>query len=118
MKQNRLAFITTSKIESPSLQIVKSISNNMNSSINENGATEPARVLLERLFAQTLKLEEQMSRGSRLPEDVQPVVNLEILESDLLALLKALKKKEEELQDAERNVFLEHSRLNQAKGEL
>lgn len=118
MKQNRLAFITTSKIESPSLQIVKSISNNMNSSINENGATEPARVLLERLFAQTLKLEEQMSRSSRLPEDVQPVVNLEILESDLLALLKALKKKEEELQDAERNVFLEHSRLNQAKEEL
>lgn len=118
MKQNRLAFITTSKIESPSLQIVKSISNNMNSSINENGATEPARVLLERLFAQTLKLEEQMSRSSRLPEDVQPVVNLEILESDLLALLKALKKKEEELQDAEINVFLEHSRLNQAKEEL
>lgn len=118
MKQNRLAFITTSKIESPSLQILKSISNNMNSSINENGATEPARVLLERLFAQTLKLEEQMSRSSRLPEDVQPVVNLEILESDLLALLKALKKKEEELQDAERNVFLEHSRLNQAKEEL
>ncbi|KAL9400357.1 hypothetical protein Peur_009318 [Populus x canadensis] len=118
LKQNRLAFITTSKIESPSLQILKSISNNMNSSINENGATEPARVLLERLFAQTLKLEEQMSRSSRLPEDVQPVVNLEILESDLLALLKALKKKEEELQDAERNVFLEHSRLNQAKEEL
>ena len=118
MKQNRLAFIATSKIESPSLQIVRSISNNMNSSINENGATEPARVLLERLFAQTLKLEEQMSRGSRLPEDVQPVVNLEILESDLLALLKALKKKEEELQDAERNVFLEHSRLNQAKEKL
>ncbi|KAJ6382992.1 hypothetical protein OIU77_031425 [Salix suchowensis] len=118
LKQNRVAFLTTSNIESPSLQIVKSISNNMNSSINENGATEPARVLLERLFAQTLKLEEQMSRDSRLPEDVQPVVNLEILESDLLALLKALNKKEDELQDAGRNVFMEHSRLNQAKEEL
>uniref|UniRef100_A0A6N2KX83 Uncharacterized protein n=1 Tax=Salix viminalis TaxID=40686 RepID=A0A6N2KX83_SALVM len=65
----------------------------------------------------THKLEEQMSRDSCLPVDVQPVLNLEILESDLLALVKASKQKEEELQYAERNVFLEDRRLNQAKEE-
>ncbi|KAB5513904.1 hypothetical protein DKX38_027810 [Salix brachista] len=87
-QQNRLDILATAKTESPSLQIVKS----------------------------TQKLEEQMSRDSCLPVDVQPVLNLEILESDLLALVKALKQKEE-LQYAERNVFLEDSRLNQAKEE-
>jgi len=117
-KQEKLAFMKTSKRRGCSLKVIRSALNNRKLSINDNGATEPAKVLLERLFAQTQKLEEQMSRDSHLSEDVQLGLNLETLESDLLAALASLNKKEEDLQDAERMVLLEHSELNRAKEEL
>ncbi|KAK6912580.1 hypothetical protein RJ641_022181 [Dillenia turbinata] len=98
--------------------VVKSVLGNRKTGINDNGATEPARVLLERLFAQTQKLEEQISKDSRLPQDDQLGFSLENLESDLEAALAVLKKKEEDLRDAERIVLLEHTDLNQAREEL
>jgi hypothetical protein len=117
-KQNKVACTTSAKRKGSSLRISKSVLNNRKSSVSGNGATEPARILLERLFAQTQKLEEQMSRNSRHPQDVQLGFNLETLECDLHAALAALKKKEEDLQDAERLVFLEHLELNRTKEEL
>uniref|UniRef100_A0A2P2L661 Protein kinase n=1 Tax=Rhizophora mucronata TaxID=61149 RepID=A0A2P2L661_RHIMU len=118
LKLNRLAFMPTSKPKSPPVLIVKSVLNGKESSINGNGVGETARILLERLFAQTQKLEEQMSRDSQFSGDVCLGLNLEVLESDLLAVLEALKKKEEDLQDAEQKVSLEHSELSCAKQEL
>ncbi|KAB2637660.1 autophagy-related protein 23-like [Pyrus ussuriensis x Pyrus communis] len=106
---NKMAFRATAKRKGSSLRVVSLVLNNRKLSISDNGASEPARILLERLFAQTQKLEERMSRNSRHPQDVQLGLNLEILESDLHAALAALKN-EEDLQDAERKVFFEHSR--------
>ncbi|XXG52319.1 hypothetical protein AAC387_Pa03g0689 [Persea americana] len=83
---------------------------------NGNGATEPARILLERLFAQTQKLEEQMSKDPSLSEDVS--INLESLELDLQNALTTLRKKEEDLQNAEMAVLLEYAELDRAKRDL
>ncbi|KAK4388648.1 PX domain-containing protein EREL1 [Sesamum angolense] len=88
------------------------------SSISDNGATEPTRVLLERLFAQTQKLEEQIGRDPRSSHAAELGVNLGKLESDLHAALAALKKKEEDLQDAERKVLSEYNEINRARKDL
>lgn len=96
---------------------MKSVLNNGNSRISDNGAAEPGRILLERLFAQTHKLEE-MSKASRMPQDVQLDLNFEVLESDLHAALASLKKKEEDLEEAERKLVLEQSELNRATEDL
>ncbi|KAK9280138.1 hypothetical protein L1049_013825 [Liquidambar formosana] len=117
-KQRKSSIMTNPKRRGHSLRIIKLVLDNRKSSLNDNGATEPARVLLERLFAQTQKLEERINRDSHLPQDVLLGFNLEILESDLQAALAALKKKEEDLQDAERVVLLEHTELNRAKEAL
>ncbi|XP_065849403.1 MAR-binding filament-like protein 1 [Euphorbia lathyris] len=116
-KLNRVAFTSTKKSRS-SVQIVKSVLNGSSSSISDNGATEPARILLERLFAQKHKLEQQISRDSHFARDVESGFNLGVLESDLLAVLQALKKKEADLQDAEKQVLSEHSDLHRTKEEL
>uniref|UniRef100_A0A6I9QC29 Myosin-11 n=2 Tax=Elaeis guineensis var. tenera TaxID=51953 RepID=A0A6I9QC29_ELAGV len=84
----------------------------------DNGATEPARVLLERLFTKTQKLEEMVNRDSSLSDDAELNMNLEILESDLQAALSVLRKKEEDLQDAERRVLVEQTKLNLTKQDL
>ncbi|XWS26212.1 hypothetical protein CRYUN_Cryun26dG0011900 [Craigia yunnanensis] len=117
-KQKTLPFLTVTKRKGHSLLIVKSILNNSKSSINDNGATEPARIILERLFEQTQKLEQGISRDGQQLKDFHRVFNLESLESDLQAALTALKQKEDDLQDAERTVVLEQSQLSHAKDEL
>ncbi|CAN6584315.1 unnamed protein product [Malus baccata var. baccata] len=61
---NKVAFGPTAKRKGSSLRVVRSVLNNRKLSISDNAASEPARILLERLFAQTQKLEEQMN-GSR-----------------------------------------------------
>lgn len=99
------------------IQIITSVIGNR-SSINANGASESARPLLERLFEQTQKLEEQMIGNSHLADDVGSVFDLTTLESDLLAALEALKKKEEDLYEAENAVLLELAELNRAKEEF
>ncbi|KAF7817257.1 coiled-coil domain-containing protein 18 [Senna tora] len=100
------------------LKTIKSVLNDKRSGINDYEAAESARILLERLFEQTQKLEEQMTGEFRFGQDVQIGLNLQVLESDLQAALTALKKKEENLQEAERTVLLENSKLNHTKEEL
>ncbi|KAJ7958787.1 Myosin heavy chain-related protein [Quillaja saponaria] len=117
-KHKRIACVPIAKGKIHSLKSIKSVLNNKKSSINDNGAAEPARILLERLFEQTQKLEEQMTRESHLPQDVQLGLNLQVLEADLQAALVSLNKKEDDLQEAERMVLLEHSKMNHAKEEL
>ncbi|XP_058112123.1 uncharacterized protein LOC131255432 [Magnolia sinica] len=110
-KHRVLAIPMAQNRKRPARLIIRSLlESNIGSS--GNGAGEPTRVLLEKLFVQTQKLEEQMSNGSHLPEGVS--INLEVLESDLKGALAALRKKEEDLQDAERMV----TELNQAKRDL
>ncbi|KAK2991911.1 hypothetical protein RJ640_014107 [Escallonia rubra] len=116
--QKRLALKKSCKRKNHSVWMVKSVLHNSTSSFNENGATEPARILLERLFTQTQKLEEQIGRELRIPQDVEPGWNLGNLESDLQAALTALNKKEEDLQEAESKLFLEYIELNHAKEDL
>lgn len=112
-------YVTSGKRRVRSLGLVRAaLQDGKQSGVNGSGSSEPARILLERLFAQTQKLEERMSRDSGVGKDVQFGYNLEILESDLQAVLAALKKKEEDLADVERRVCLEHSELNRAKEEL
>ncbi|XP_057468564.1 uncharacterized protein LOC130757749 [Actinidia eriantha] len=111
-------FIKVAKRKSHPLWIIKSVLGNGKSNVHGNGGTEPARILLERLFAHAQKLEEQMGRDSRLPRDAPPGLDLGMLESDLQAALDALKKKEEHLQDAERKILSEHAELNQAREKL
>ncbi|KAA8525482.1 hypothetical protein F0562_007337 [Nyssa sinensis] len=117
-EQKRFSLMIAPKRKGHSSWIIKSVLQKRNSSVDDNGPTEPAMVLLERLFAKTQKLEEQMCSDSHLPQDAQSVLDLGILESDLLAALEALKMKEEYLQDAERKVLLEHTELKRAKEEL
>ncbi|XAR69389.1 hypothetical protein NMG60_11000942 [Bertholletia excelsa] len=116
-KDKRLSLSTVSHRKSHPSWTVKSALDSSWSSVNDNGATEPARILLERLFDQTQKLEE-MGKDSCCPQDAQLGLNLGLLESDLQAALAALKKKEEHLQDAENKVLLEHNELNRGKEEL
>lgn len=116
-KEQRLPFLSTPTWKNHSLYCAKSVLNNRNSRISDNGAAEPGRILLERLFAQTHKLEE-MSKASGMPQDVQLDLNLEVLESDLHAALASLKKKEEDLEEAERKLVLEQSELNRATEDL
>ncbi|WCJ30316.1 Myosin heavy chain-related protein [Euphorbia peplus] len=113
LKLNRVAFISTRKSRS-SVPIVKSVLSGSSSSISDNGGTEPARILLERLFAQTQKI----NGDSHIARDVGSGFNLGVLESDLLAVLQALKKKEADLQDAEKQVLSEHGDLYRTKEEL
>ncbi|GFQ03481.1 hypothetical protein PHJA_002491900 [Phtheirospermum japonicum] len=83
--------------------------------INDNGATEPARILLERLFAQTQKLEEQIGKDPRSPHIAEFGINLE---SDLQIVLASLKQKEEYLQDAEKKILSEYNEINLARKDL
>lgn len=82
------------------------------------GEAEPARVLLERIFAQTQKLEQQINNDSRLSEDEGLYLDLEALESDLQVALYALKVKEEALLHAEDVVLQDQSELDKVKLEL
>ncbi|KAL0330595.1 UNVERIFIED_CONTAM: hypothetical protein Sangu_1605000 [Sesamum angustifolium] len=119
LKHTRLGFLKPQRRKFQYLWIVKSVlESRRSSSISDNGATEPARVLLERLFAQTQKLEEQIGRDPRSSHAAELGVNLGKLESDLHAALAALKKKEEDLQDAERKVLSEYNEINRARKDL
>ncbi|GLJ27881.1 hypothetical protein SUGI_0547350 [Cryptomeria japonica] len=98
---------------------------NANGSVNGynthiNGFKDPARVALERLFSQTQQLEEKIMAASNGLKDSKGKydLNLEGLESDLQAALTALKKKEEEIQAAERAVAKDWCRVESARKDL
>ena len=111
-----LSFVTTTKC--CGLHGINLILGDRISSINNNGTPEPTTAFLERLSAQTQKLEEHLNGNSHFFQDVDLDFNLENLESGIEAALTALRKKEEDLQEAERMVMLGHAELNQAKEEL
>ncbi|KAE9460275.1 hypothetical protein C3L33_07822, partial [Rhododendron williamsianum] len=115
-KRKRLALIAFPRRSHPPWS-VKSLLDNRKSRMSDNGASDPSRTLLERLYAQTQKLEE-MGTDPSLFNDAQSGINLRILESDLQAALASLKKKEDDLQDAESKVLLERTELNCAQEEL
>ncbi|KAI3687117.1 hypothetical protein L1987_80808 [Smallanthus sonchifolius] len=98
--------------------IIRSVMNNKESSINGDEIIEPTRILLERLFTQTQKLEEKIGKDLNLPQDIQLELNLGTLESDLQAALTVLRKRVEDLEDAENKLLSEYSKLTQAKEEL
>lgn len=119
-KQRFLVYLKTQKKINCRPLIIRSALKKLQSDVSngDNGATEPARVLLERLFTKTQKLEEMVSRDSSLSDDAELNMNLEILESDLQAALSVLRKKEADLQDAERRVLVEQTKLNLTKQDL
>ncbi|GER35330.1 Phox (PX) domain-containing protein [Striga asiatica] len=102
----------------PSYSVRSVLDSRTPSSINDNGATEPARILLEKLFAQTQKLEEQIGLDPNSPQAAELGLNLVKLESDLQVALSALKRKDENLQEAERKVLYEIDELNIARRDL
>lgn len=116
--QKSFAVTTSRRRKGHTLWIIKSVLNDRKPSINDDEATEPARILLDRLFAQTQKLEEQISKDMGLPRDGEFDLNLGKLESDLQAALAALKKKEEDVEEAERKISLDYHELKEAKEEL
>lgn len=98
---------------------------NTNGSVNGynthiNGSKDPARIALERLFTQTQKLEKKIMAASHGLKDSKGKydLNLEGLESDLQAALTALKKKEEDLQAAERAVAVDWRRMESVRKDL
>nr|GMC49466.1 early endosome antigen 1-like [Ipomoea batatas] len=117
-KHKRLVSIAVNKRKNPFPLTVRSVLDSKKSIINGNGATESAGILLQRLFDQKQKLEEQIGRDPNLPQVAEFGQNLGKLESDLQAALVFLKKKEEDLQDAERKVLLEYNELSRARVEL
>ncbi|KAL1210367.1 hypothetical protein V5N11_006698 [Cardamine amara subsp. amara] len=118
-KQKSLVALPSSRRgKRHSLLSVQSVLNNTRPSINDNGTAEPAKVLFEKLFAQTQKLERQTNQNSVYPDEDLPYSNIGVLQSDLEAALVALLKREEDLQDAERKVLSEKNKLNRAKEEL
>ncbi|XP_071694615.1 uncharacterized protein [Rutidosis leptorrhynchoides] len=117
-KFNQRNLVSKTKGRSQSACVIKSVINNNKSSINDDEAVEPARILLERLFVQSQKLEEKIGKDSNGHHDIELVLNLGKLESDLQSALTVLRKKEEDLEAAENDILSEYIELNQAKEEL
>ncbi|KAK1394608.1 Myosin heavy chain-related protein [Heracleum sosnowskyi] len=85
-------------------------------SVSHDGNPEPSRSLLQRLYNQKQKPEEQTSEDLNRTQDLR--LGLGSLESALQVAWAVLKKKEKDLREAEMKVILEHNELNQAKEEL
>ncbi|KFK29831.1 hypothetical protein AALP_AA7G184500 [Arabis alpina] len=121
-QKSLVAFQSSRRGKRCSLVSVKAVLNNTRPSINnDNGTAEPSKVLLEKLFARTQRLERlerQTNENSVYSDEELPHSSLGGLESDLQAALVALLKREEELQGAERKVLSEKKKLNRAKEEL
>ncbi|KAJ0986581.1 hypothetical protein J5N97_004937 [Dioscorea zingiberensis] len=99
---------------------INSVLSKLNSNINhgEDEVTDPAAASLKRLFTNIQKLEEKMIEDSIPMKDIESNTNLEILESDLQMALAALMKKDQDLQDAEKRILLDHAKLNRTKQDL
>ncbi|GAB2284925.1 hypothetical protein Dimus_019378 [Dionaea muscipula] len=115
--QKRVSIVACER-KSSNFHIITSVFENSKSCANDSGELKPARNLLERLFSETQKLEEQLNGSSHFAYDVQIGFNLEILESELQSAIEALKEKEEDLREAEIAVRFEHAELARAKEEL
>ena len=89
--------------------VVKGVKSNIS---NGDNGTEPARELLERLFAKTKSLDPSASQDRELS------MSIEVLKTEFEAALSILRKKERDLRDAEKKVSVDRSRLNQTKQDL
>ncbi|KAK1616465.1 hypothetical protein QYE76_021982 [Lolium multiflorum] len=90
--------------------VVKSIRSDITD--GDNGTTEPARELLERLFVRTQSLDTSASHDSELS------LSIEVLKSEFEGALSILRKKERDIRDAEKRVSDDRVRLNQTKQDL
>ncbi|KAJ4758078.1 Myosin heavy chain-related protein [Rhynchospora pubera] len=110
-----VAFVSQKREKSSlysSRSVVKNLCPHVTSNNGDNGSTESARVLLERLFAKTQTLE------STSAEDSEISASLEVLRSEFEVALSTLRKREKDLKDAERSVLVEERKLKQTKLEL
>ncbi|KAI3890998.1 hypothetical protein MKW98_007303 [Papaver atlanticum] len=119
-KPNYFGVVGVQKKKRQSLKMIRSILDDrmLNIGTADEGSTKPVRFLLETLFAQTQKLEEQISRASNTTEGIDLGLTLETVELDLQAALAVLLKKEEDLKKAESMLLLEDEEVNRAKVEL
>uniref|UniRef100_A0ACD5YNI9 Uncharacterized protein n=1 Tax=Avena sativa TaxID=4498 RepID=A0ACD5YNI9_AVESA len=94
--------------------LIRSVAKSIRSGITDgdNGTTEPARELLERLFAKTQSLDASVSHDSELS------VSIEVLKSEFECALSILRKKERDIRDAEKRVNDDRIRLDQTKQDL
>ncbi|KAM3227864.1 hypothetical protein ACQJBY_059551 [Aegilops geniculata] len=90
--------------------VVKGIRSNITD--GDNGPTEPARELLERLFAKTQSLDTGASHDSELS------VSIEVLKSEFEGALSILRNKERDLRSAEKRVSDDRIRLSKKKQDL
>jgi chromosome segregation ATPase len=90
--------------------VVKSIRSDTTD--GDNGTTEPARELLERLFVRTQSLDSSASHDSELS------LSIEVLKSEFEGALSILRKKERDIRDAEKRVSDDRVRLSQTKQDL
>ncbi|KAK3152331.1 hypothetical protein QOZ80_2BG0157490 [Eleusine coracana subsp. coracana] len=110
-RQN-LSFVAVQHVKC-SPRLIRSVVKGLRSDTsNGDNGIEPARELLERLFAKTKSLDPSASQDSELS------LSIEVLKSEFEAALSVLRKKERDLRDAERKVSLDRSRLNQTKQDL
>jgi len=91
--------------------VVKGVKSNIS---NGDNGTEPARELLEQLFAKTKSLDPSASQDRELSMSM----SIEVLKTEFEAALSILRKKERDLRDAEKKVSVDRSRLNQTKQDL
>ncbi|KAL8244512.1 hypothetical protein R6Q59_010770 [Mikania micrantha] len=98
--------------------MIRSVMNSKESGNNADEAIEPTRILLQEPFVQTQKLDDEIGKDLNLPQDIHLELNLITLESDLQAVLTVLRKKVEDLEDAEDKLRSEYCKLNQAKEDL
>ncbi|ONK70339.1 uncharacterized protein A4U43_C05F32710 [Asparagus officinalis] len=109
----------TSDVVSGSNGTAGSALNELTSDVHgSNGTSVSSRFLIERVFTKTRQLEEMLSKNSSISKDDEISMNLGLLEADLQAALSALRKKEEDLQDAERRILAEQAELHQIKQDL
>jgi len=115
--RQRLSFLAASQAQHMkcSHPLIRSVVKGVKSNIsNGDNGTEPARELLERLFAKTKSLDPSASQDRELSMSM----SIEVLKTEFEAALSILRKKERDLRDAEKKVSVDRSRLNQTKQDL
>uniref|UniRef100_R7WEL2 Uncharacterized protein n=1 Tax=Aegilops tauschii TaxID=37682 RepID=R7WEL2_AEGTA len=116
MFRQKLSFMVASQTQHLKYapRLIKSVIKGIRSNITDgdNGTTEPARELLERLFAKTQSLDTGASHDSELS------VSIEVLKSEFEGALSILRNKERDLRSAEKRVSDDRIRLSKTKQDL
>lgn len=112
-----LVILRPGKIKNHHSLRVKSALNKLTDD-SRNMAIGPAGALIERVLTKARELEEMLSKNPSLSVNDEICVNIGLLEADLHAALSALRKKEEDLEEAERRILHEQAKLRQTKMDL